>query len=144
MKVVRGNILDFTEGIICHQVNCKRVAGSGLALQIRNKYPGWWERYRTTIASPGACDLYRVPTVSFLWIASLYGQDGYGTDRRYTNYDHLDNALFELKQLALIYASNYPIYFPYGMGCGLGGGEWKIVSKLIEKHFPGAVIVRWK
>jgi len=30
--------------VICHQVNCKRVAGKGLAKQIRKKYPEWYDR----------------------------------------------------------------------------------------------------
>jgi hypothetical protein len=28
------------------------------------------------------------------------------------------------------------------MGCGLGGGDWKIVSFLIQKYLPDANIVK--
>ena len=34
MKIINGNILDITEGVIVHQVNCKGVMGAGLALQM--------------------------------------------------------------------------------------------------------------
>lgn len=33
------NILDVTEGIIIHQVNCQNVMGAGVALQLSRKYP---------------------------------------------------------------------------------------------------------
>ncbi|WP_223260709.1 hypothetical protein [Bacillus sp. LNXM65] len=39
IKTVDGNILEASEDIICHQVNCKGVMGAGLAKQIKSKYP---------------------------------------------------------------------------------------------------------
>ena len=32
IKVVNGSLLDATEDILCHQVNCQGVMGSGVAL----------------------------------------------------------------------------------------------------------------
>jgi len=45
IKIIEGNILNAKEDIICHQVNCKKVMGSGLAKQIRDKYPNVYEEY---------------------------------------------------------------------------------------------------
>ena len=39
MKFFSGDILNSGATIICHQVNCMGVMGSGLALQIKNKFP---------------------------------------------------------------------------------------------------------
>ena len=46
IKIVKGNLLDATEDIIAHQVNCMGVMGSGLAKQIRNKYPEVYANYK--------------------------------------------------------------------------------------------------
>ena len=46
MTTIKGDLLEITEGIICHQVNCQRVAGAGLALQIRKKWPSWYESFK--------------------------------------------------------------------------------------------------
>lgn len=45
MKIIYGDILDITEGIICQQVNCMGVMGSGLAKQIKYKYPRVYYEY---------------------------------------------------------------------------------------------------
>ena len=42
MNIITGNILDITEGIICHQVNSRGVAGTGLTQQIRDRWPDWF------------------------------------------------------------------------------------------------------
>ena len=39
IKVVKGNLLDATEAIIAHQVNCQKKMNSGVAKAIREKYP---------------------------------------------------------------------------------------------------------
>jgi O-acetyl-ADP-ribose deacetylase (regulator of RNase III) len=36
---VKGNLLDSNCDYICHQVNCQGVMGSGIARQIRERYP---------------------------------------------------------------------------------------------------------
>ena len=37
IKTVYGNILDATEDIICHQVNCQGVMGAGVAMDLPNR-----------------------------------------------------------------------------------------------------------
>lgn len=32
---------------------------------------------------------------------------------------------------------NFTIGFPDHIGCGLGGGDWNIVKKIIEEEFAG-------
>ncbi|WP_411668007.1 hypothetical protein [Bacillus subtilis] len=38
IKIIQGDLLEAKENIIAHQVNCKGVMGSGIALQIKKKY----------------------------------------------------------------------------------------------------------
>ena len=42
---VKGNLLDSNCDYICHQVNCQGVMNSGVAKQIREKWPEVYESY---------------------------------------------------------------------------------------------------
>lgn len=135
MKTVDGNILNITNGIICHQVNCKKVAGAGLALQIRNRFPGWYQYYQSTVPLLGHTSLYQVN--KDITIASLYAQDGYGTEMRQTDY-----VAFRACLQVLRYSPRF-IYIPVGIGCGLAGGNWDRVYSIIEENLPSAILVKY-
>lgn len=150
MNIINGNILDVTEGIIVHQVNCKGVMGAGLAKQIRNKYPVVYTKYREFIngADPtsllGKHQITRVTNT--LIVLNIFGQLNYGTSTMQTDYAAFENALSTFSNLyklsEKVNTKHSPIYFPYGIGCGLAGGDWNIISKLIDKYFPEAIIVK--
>jgi O-acetyl-ADP-ribose deacetylase (regulator of RNase III) len=142
MQIIEGNILDITEGIICHQVNCQGVFNTGLAKQIRKKYVKVFREYMSHSLGAGwqlgECQLIQVS--DSLFISNLAGQDDYGNDGYcYTNYSYLKHAIEQVKALN---DSNEQIYFPYGMGCGLAGGDWNIVSQIINEVVPNAIIVK--
>lgn len=134
MTTIKGDLLEITKGVICHQVNCQRVAGAGLALQIRNKWPEWYKQFRFNQPFLGSVWLYR-PSNSLV-IASFYAQDGYGGGLQ-TDYNAFESCLRELKQMNL----TQQVYFPSGIGAGLAGGDSKIIHPLIEKYFPNAILV---
>ena len=123
------NILDIEQGIIAHQVNCQRVAGAGLAFQIAKKYPEWYKHFKDVNPYLGLTDIYNVN--SKLKIASLYAQEEYGYGKRFTNYFAFGLCLEKLRDMI----ANNIVYFPYKIGCGLGGGDWIIVKKIIEIYF---------
>lgn len=101
IKFVNGDILTFPERdgdtIICQQVNCRGVMGAGFAKQIRDKWPFVYNEY---IRVTDVCDklmlgsYQNVKVGPHLYVANLFGQDGYGRDKRYTNYAALTAALF--------------------------------------------------
>lgn len=43
--IVNGDLLDVEAGVIIHSVNCMGVMGSGVAKQIRDKYPEHYRQY---------------------------------------------------------------------------------------------------
>ncbi len=45
IKIIDGNLFDTKAKIIAHQVNCRGVMGSGVALQIKERYPYVYEMY---------------------------------------------------------------------------------------------------
>jgi len=137
MVYVNGDILtpvtDDRPTIVCHQVNCKGVMGSGLAKQVRAELPGVYEVYKEK-CDAGFARLGQVQVCSAILttgylVANVFGQWGYGTEKRHTDYEALRNAFTYLAEAY----SQYTIRIPYKMGCGLGGGDWEIVESIIKE-----------
>jgi len=151
IKNIKGNILDANEDIICHQVNCQKVMNADLAKQIRNKYPNVYKEYVDLIN--WAKEEYKrgyskkeslLGSIQFVEcsdgkiVANLFGQDRYGRDKQYTDYEALEKCLYSLYE-SVTWENNKlkgkSIAIPYGIGCGLGGGDWNTVYGIIEKIF---------
>lgn len=148
IKIVEGNILDATEDIIAHQVNCQKVMGSGLAKQIRNKYPYAYDAYNKYCERvKDKKDLLgevclAVSDYNDKTIAHLFGQFYYGRDKQYTDYEALKKSLTKLLYWATIY--NNSIALPCNLGSGLAGGDWNIVYKIIEDVFQDYDVTIYK
>lgn len=131
------NIFDGgAEGII-HQANCFNTMGSGIARQIREKYPEAYEADCKTVAG----DYKKLGTFSWVqtndkkfYIYNCYSQYRYGTDTRHTNYEAIYNGLSIIKQHSIQHGLK-TISLPHSMGCVLGGGSWHVVSAIIEDIF---------
>ncbi|MBU8607895.1 macro domain-containing protein [Bacillus pumilus] len=143
IRIVERNILDTTKNIICHQVNCKGVMGAGLAKQIKSKYPNVFKDYKRLCENQnvksgksgllGATQF--VDVSGNKTIANLFAQDNYGVNKRQTDYDAMELCLKSLNSVVNTDYSKYKgcsIAIPYGIGCGLAGGDWKIVKQMID------------
>lgn len=138
MRIINGNILDVTRGIIVHQVNCRRVMGAGLALQIRRKYPRHYADFISRIPHLGGLVITQVNTN--LYVVGVYSQDGYGGTACQTNYAALQKGLAAVQKMAC--ELGLPVYIPFKIGCGLAHGDWTIVQSIISKTVPAATIIR--
>lgn len=160
MRITHGDLLDAPPGaIIFHQVNTLGIMGAGLALQIKRKWPEVFKEYQAyctsrTLAPRGmkgtllgtwliGCpnDQLELPNAKMRQVCHLFAQDHLRKslqEPRATNYTALAMAL----QSSAVHWAHRPCYFPYGMGCGLAGGDWKVVSALIEENYPNAILVR--
>jgi O-acetyl-ADP-ribose deacetylase (regulator of RNase III) len=137
---LKGDLLESNVDYICHQVNCRGRMGSGIALRIRKKFPEVYrvysERYEDALRvlrSPeqmlGSADIVQIPGTN-QHVVNMYSQRSYGYDGKcYTSYKAFKFILQELKKDI---PTDCTIGFPKGIGCGLGGGKWTIISKLIE------------
>lgn len=147
---INGDLLVVQEelnlDIICHQVNCQGVMGSGIAKQIRDTYPVVYENYKKkcdVLAKAGS----REQLLGMIQIVALYedynkeikhpcvcnffSQYNYGYDgRRYTSYDAFWNCLNELKRSL---PAGSTIGFPARIGCDRGGANWAVIEKMIEE-----------
>lgn len=134
---ITGDLLEQDKvDIICHQTNCKGVMGAGIALQIKKKYPEVFYKYRTYCANMGTNLLGKTLFVNCKdgkVVANLFGQNDFSSCRIQTDYAALEKSIATLAKIAT--KAKKSVGFPYLIGCGLAGGDWKIVNKIIEKYF---------
>lgn len=147
LKTINKNILEVDSGIICHQVNCMGVMGSGLAKQIRDKWPDVYKNYSLLFFYTKKEDLLGdfqfVKINNSLEVVNVFGQFNYGKDKKQTDYAALDKAFLKMSRYKNHFKfKEWPIYFPHRFGCGLAGGDWTIVEPLIEKYFPTSIICK--
>ena len=138
-NIINKDITTITEGVIVHQVNNKHVMGAGLAKQLRAKYPQHYADYLRQPLNLG--DVVATLINKNLVVCGLVAQDGYGRDKCYTVYNALAKSLMKVNKLATL--ANKPVYIPYGIGCGLAGGDWSIVESLIRRCCPQAIICKY-
>lgn len=137
-KVIKGNIFDSKATIISHQVNNLGIMGGGLAKQVKQIYPRVFEKYKNVcdknLMKLGSCQVVDVDGTKTKFVANLCGKENIGTDKRQTNYDGIYVALEKLAKYCLDNKIE-SIAFPWGMSCGLAGGNWSIIITMIESVF---------
>ena len=131
--------------IICHQVNCQGAMGSGLAKQIRDIYPKVYKDYRELVQEYeenerymllGRVQYVEIPsTKARRYIVNCFGQNYYGHGKRYTNYKALSDCFNEICRVNNNDIQRRSIAIPYGIGCGLAGGDWNVVYAMIQEIF---------
>lgn len=145
-EYVKGNIVTGDYTIFCQQVNCKHRMGSGLARQIRNAYPEVYREYMN-IQEQILGYILPVFTTDGRICVNMFAQDNYGKDGKcYTNYTAFKDCLTALVGFISDHhiKEDVTIAFPYGIGCGLGGGNWIIIQDLIKEFsekVPQKVVV---
>lgn len=132
------NILNTNADVIAQQVNTIGVMGAGLAAEISNAYPNVKTEYiahtktHTPDALMGTVFLVNMTTVS---IANIYGQrtirKNQWDKRMHTEPDMLKQGLHTLFEQC--HRFNKSLAIPYGIGCGLGGGNWNDIYAYIQE-----------
>lgn len=130
-----GNLLNSDAEVICHQVNCQGAMGSGVAKQIRIRWPNVYDKYKEYVNSIGNKNNI-LGHVQFVQVSegkrvcNMFSQLNYGyAGERYTSYDAFYTCL---EEMARVLPKNSTIAFPYGIGCCRGGANWEIISNMIE------------
>ena len=142
----RGNIVTNKKyTIFCQQVNCRKVMGAGLARQIRNEYPEVYVEYKH-VEDPMLGYILPVFTSDGRICINMFAQDGFGRDKQYTDYDAFKSCLRAIVGLVADHHihEDVPIAFPYMIGCGLAGGDWTVIEKLLLEFsdmVPNDVII---
>ena len=145
MEWKQGDLLKSNCDFICHQVNCQGKMNSGIAKQIREKWPivytNYMEKYNNIKGVNSILLLGDIQIVG-LWkdynatdfhqsVINLFSQSNYGYDgKRYTSYDAFWNCLHLFKQIVPAGAS---VGFPARIGCDRGGANWGVILQMISE-----------
>lgn len=153
MKIIEGDLLQLArEGkfdVIIHQCNCFHNFGAGIALQIMRQFPKAFESDKSSKYG----DYNKMGSFSYalvngnknhkFYIINGYSQFGCGVNKIRTEYNHVRSVFKRVKE---IYGGaeqkfGYPLY-----GAGLAGGDWNIISKIIDEELDGEdhTLVKWR
>jgi O-acetyl-ADP-ribose deacetylase (regulator of RNase III) len=161
-KEINGSIFDVGAQVIVHQVNCMGVMGSGVAKQVRDRFPSVFIAYHHAVKTLdhnclGGCLVVEAKENTGLRIANLFGQyyyrgfkedDLYLVDEfwkqpeidkqtvkaiRFTNYEAFWKGLIRLKEE--LRDDETKIAFPYKIGSDRGGADWEVLKEMIKSVF---------
>lgn len=137
MKLIIGDILQVTRGTILHQVNCAGVVG-GLASSLHaahltafTDYFLLCEKYAGLLSGTA----HEGHASHDLSIIHVFGQI---TPGRCTDMALVHRALASLSGRPHL----DPVYAPFRMGCGIGGGDWGQYLAALVRVFPNVIIVQ--
>ncbi len=140
MKVVHGDLLDLAlQGqfdVIVHGANCQCTMNSGIARQIRERFPeAFYADQRTGVnasklGSISAAGVLRSPFV--FWVVNAYTQVSYGRTGVHVDYEAVRSAM----QMVAGQFDGGRIGYPR-IGAGLGGGDWNVISAIIDEELEG-------
>lgn len=144
IEYVKGSVVDAQESIIAQGCNAQGVMGSGVAKAIRDKWPEVFPRYKRFIDETRAFDRNPLgcshftnvdPTGADKMIVNMITQEFYGRDgKQYVDYDAVRHCMQLLNKRAGMFSGPpHRVAMPK-IGAGLGGGDWNIISQIIEEE----------
>lgn len=163
IKIINGNLFDSKAKIICHQVNCQGVMGSGVAAEVKHRYPHVYEEYKKICTSdmlgwtqliPIHKEYVGVPAGMVLaipddeqYICNMFSQNKYGYDgKQYTSLSAIRSCFECVKNYTLTKYGLYgaTIAMPYKIGCVRGGADWDKVYQIIEEVLGDCNVELWR
>jgi O-acetyl-ADP-ribose deacetylase (regulator of RNase III) len=147
MKVIKGNLIKLAAhnamfDVIVHGCNCFHTMGAGIAKQIKKTFP---EAYRADLSTIYGVRFklgqYSSATVrlfndKYLTIVNAYTQYYFKWNpeqpKRLVDYNAVRSCMKAIKKDF----SGKKIGIPK-IGAGLAGGDWKIISKIIDEELEG-------
>lgn len=126
-----GDLLRGDETYLLHGCNCRGVMGSGVAKAIREMYPSAYEDYRIIY------DRFGLMLGSTIFVQQPNGktvinamtQDNFGRTGVHVSYWAIANVFKDLNAVLHGYQLALPM-----IGAGLGGGDWSVISAIIENE----------
>jgi len=129
MKKVTGDLIDLAKSgvfdVIVHGCNCQCAMGAGIAKAIKSEFP----------------DRNKLGTISFaltqhrdhqILVVNAYTQFHWRGAGIKVDYEALKRCFTEIKQNFSGKRIGYPL-----VGAGLAGGDWNIISSIIESELEG-------
>jgi O-acetyl-ADP-ribose deacetylase (regulator of RNase III) len=140
MKYVDGDLiqmaLDNEFDCIIHGCNCFNTMGAGIARQVKNIFPSAYKVDCETVCG----DYKKLGTYTYaiekgILVINAYTQHNYKGRQKLVEEDAVANIFKSLSSFPKI--KEYPrIGIPL-IGCGLAGGDWDIISSIIDDNSTG-------
>lgn len=152
MNFVKGNLLDLAEegnfDLIFHGCNCFHTMGAGIAREIKDRY---WTPFVADKNNTKYGDINKLGSYTYVGITSNIKHDHmFYVVNAYTQYTYRkrnsDQLIYDSIRKCLINIRNdfieEPEWFDLKIGypkigAGLAGGDWNIISKIIDQEFNG-------
>lgn len=123
---------------IVHGCNAQGRMGSGIALEVKERFPEAYDAYMKHYSSTGLVtgEIIPFPVREDIILVNGITQEFYGYDgKRYVSYDAIQNVFSKTYELMDAFGSRSTLHFPL-IGAGLAGGDWDIISTIIDKTVP--------
>lgn len=146
IKIIEGNLFDSKADIIIHQCNDAGVMGSGIALELKIRYPHVFKSYRKDYLN-GKLKLGYVNftnATDHQVIANMISQNFDSSTGCFTKYAALQECLNCVKSYAESHFENPTIALPYYMSCVRGGGNWDTVLRMVTDTFANFNVEIWR
>jgi len=135
IEYIKGNLFETEHKVIVHGCNAMGRMGSGVARIVNNDFNEAYQAYRSEFETTGL----ELGTV--VWaesngymFANAITQDRFGHDgKNYVNYDAIRACMEEVHGYCVAHGYSHAA-MPM-IGAGLGGGDWEIISNIIEVAF---------
>lgn len=141
MKKVKGDLIELAiDGefdLIIHGCNCFCTMGAGIAKTIKLRFP---QAYETDLKTKKG-DISKLGTISSaeidtnkgkLTIVNGYTQFNWKGNGKKADYDAIRNVFKTVKEKFSGIRIGYP-----AIGAGLAGGDWRIISEIIDEELNG-------
>ena len=139
MKEITGNLITLVQegnfDIIVHGCNCFNTMGAGIAKEIKERLTDAWKIDQTTKSG----DINKLGNFTFVHYPEFLVFNCYTQYRYGKNHDDGDEKPIDYEAITLCLRKINHLYpgkrigLPL-IGCGLAGGDWNIVKKIIEKE----------
>ena len=139
MKIIKGDIIKLALAgqfdVIVHGCNCFHTMGAGIAKQIRTAFPDAYEvdlmtKYgdKSKLGTYSMAHIYQYDLI----ILNAYTQYYFSGSGRKVHYSAIKSVFEAIKNQYSGKRIGYP-----KIGAGLAGGDWAIISDIIEEELEG-------
>lgn len=149
MKTIKGDLIELAKArhfdIIVHGCNCFNTMNSGIAKQIKKEFPqAFLADMKTAKGDKAKLGTISGCCVDNVYVFNAYTQYCFGYDPKisYVNYGAVRSCFKMVAEQChklnnLLLRDNSDNLFRIGIpkiGAGLAGGDWNIISKIIEEE----------
>lgn len=142
MKILSGNLFDSDVEVMAHQVNCLGVMGSGIAKEVKSRFPDVYAQYKKLCMDEqnkkNLLGRAQVIKQGDIYIANVFGQLNFNPTwylgGKVTDYAALTAGFSEVRKFMVEHGLKR-LGVPYLFGCCRGGGKWEEVEKIIDTVF---------